>query len=185
MLQEWKFSDRGDRCSLPPNAIVLLLSNDRLAISEPNNPNGRSLQERRSQLNDEIFLLIAALELHCLLKIPDMSEPVQYVTNQQGERVGVLLDLNTYSRLANPLRLDEECLLGLSVDELKALASCKLAVADQTRLDDLVARNAGSLLCADEVAELDDLLAKSDQLTILKTRARYTLKCWEEGTTAA
>jgi hypothetical protein len=48
-----------------------------------------------------------------------------------------------------------------------------------------VARNAESLLCADEVAQLDDLLAKADRLTILKTRARYTLKCLEEGTTAA
>jgi hypothetical protein len=28
-------------------------------------------------------------------------------------------------------------------------------------------------------------LAKTDQLTILKTRARYTLKCLEQGTTAA
>jgi hypothetical protein len=114
-----------------------------------------------------------------------MPKPVQYLTNESGERVGVLLDWNTYSRLANPLELDEECLVGLSVDELKALASCKLAVAEQTRLDDLVARNAESLLCTDEAAELDDLLAKADQLTILKTRARYTLKCLEEGTTAA
>jgi hypothetical protein len=48
-----------------------------------------------------------------------------------------------------------------------------------------VTRNAESLLCADEVAELDELLAKTDQLTILKTRARYTLKCLEQGTTAA
>ena len=114
-----------------------------------------------------------------------MSELVQYVTNQQGERVGVLLDWHTYSRLVNPLALDEECLLGLSVDDLKALASCKLAVAEQTCLDDLVARNAESLLGADEVAQLDDLLAKADRLTILKTRARYTLKCLEEGKTAA
>jgi hypothetical protein len=114
-----------------------------------------------------------------------MSELVQYVTNQQGERVGVLLDWHTYSRLVNPLGLDEECLFGLSVDELKALASCKLAVAEQTHLDNLVTRNAESLLCADEVAQLDDLLAKADRLTILKTRARYTLKCLEEGTTAA
>lgn len=114
-----------------------------------------------------------------------MSKPVQYVTNEQGERVGVLLDWNTYSRLANSLELDEECLVGLSVDELKALASCKLAVSDQTRLDDLVSRNAASLLCTDEVAELDDLLAKADQLTILKTRARYTLKCLEKGKTTA
>ncbi|MCU0542717.1 MAG: hypothetical protein MUE44_11050 [Oscillatoriaceae cyanobacterium Prado104] len=114
-----------------------------------------------------------------------MSELVQYVTNQQGERVGVLLDWQTYSRLANPLGLDKEFLLGLNVDDLKALASCKLAAAEQTHLDDLVARNAELLLSADEVAELDDLLALADRLTIIKTRARYTLKCLEEGTTAA
>ena len=114
-----------------------------------------------------------------------MSEQVQYITNQQGERVGVLLDWHTYSQLANPLALDEECLVGLSVDELKALASCKLAVADQTHLDDLVVRNAESSLCADEVAELDDFLVKADQLTILKTRARYTLKCLSKVITTA
>ena len=113
-----------------------------------------------------------------------MSESVQYVTNEQGERVGVLLDFNTYARFS-PLLLDEEYLVGLSIDELQALASCKLALADQTRLNDLVARNAESLLCANEVAELDGLLVKADQLTILKTRAHYTLKCLEQGTTAA
>ncbi len=114
-----------------------------------------------------------------------MSKPVQYITNEQGERIGVLLDWNTYARIANPLGLDDECLVGLSVDELKALASCKLAVAEQNRLDDLVAKNAQSLLSADELAELDELLGKADQLTIIKTRARYTLKCLSEGTTAA
>ncbi len=115
----------------------------------------------------------------------DMSEPVQYITNQQGERVGVLLDWQTYARFSQLLVLDEECLGGLSLDELEALASCKLALADQARLDDLVARNAESLLHPDEVAELDHLLIKADQLTILKTRARYTLKCLAGGTTAA
>jgi hypothetical protein len=114
-----------------------------------------------------------------------MSKPVEYLTNEQGERVGVLLDWNTYSQLANPFGLDEDYLVGLSADELKALASCQLALVEQTRLDDLLARNTESLLCADEVAELDELLAKADQLTILKTRARYTLKCLEQGTTAA
>lgn len=113
-----------------------------------------------------------------------MSEPVQYVTNEAGERVGVLLDLNTYDRLANS-SMDEECLVGLSVDELNALATCKLAVADRSRLDDLVMRNAESSLSSTETAELDDLLAKADQLTILKTRARYTLKRLGEATTAA
>jgi hypothetical protein len=129
--------------------------------------------------------IIAIIKKNCLPSIHDMSELVQYVTNQQGERVGVLLDWQTYSRLANPLGLDKEFLLGLNVDDLKALASCKLAAAEQTHLDDLVARNAELLLSADEVAELDDLLALADRLTIIKTRARYTLKCLEEGTTAA
>jgi len=51
-----------------------------------------------------------------------MSEQVRYITNEQGERVGVLLDLDVYNRLANPLTLDEECLIGLNSDELQALA---------------------------------------------------------------
>jgi hypothetical protein len=114
-----------------------------------------------------------------------MSQPLQYLTNEQGERVGVLLDWNTYAKLANPLGLDEECLVGLSIDELKALASCKLAVVEQIHLDDLVSRNTESLLDTNEIAELDDLLAKADRLTILKTRARYTLKCLEQSTRAA
>ena len=114
-----------------------------------------------------------------------MSELVKYVTNEQGERIGVLVDWTTYTRFAQLLEMDEEYLHGLSMDELKALASCKLALVDQTRLDDLVARNTRSLLGGDEVAELDDLLAKADQLTILKTRAQYTIKCLDNGTTAA
>jgi hypothetical protein len=114
-----------------------------------------------------------------------MSQPLQYLTNEQGERVGVLLDWNTYARLANPLGLDEECLVGLSVDELTALASCKLAMAEQAHLDELVSRNTSSLLSTDEIAELDDLLAKADRLTILKTRARYTLKYLEQSAAAA
>jgi hypothetical protein len=125
---------------------------------------------------------VATIESLCILSLRAMSEPVQYVTNGQGERVGVLLDWNTYAQFSHLLAGDEECLMGLSIDELQALASCKLALADQTRLDDLVARNAESLLQADEVAELDNLLQKVDQLTILKTRARYTLKGLERGT---
>jgi hypothetical protein len=97
------------------------------------------------------------------------------------------MDWNTYSRLTNslPLGMDEECLVGLTVDELKALASCKLAVTEQAHLDDLVSRNTESLLGTDEIAELDDLLAKADRLTILKTRARYTIKCLEQSIAVA
>jgi hypothetical protein len=127
----------------------------------------------------------ATLESCCHLSIPAMSELLQYVTNELGERVGVLLDWNTYVRLSQAPGLDEDYLVGLSVDELQALASCKLALADQARLDNLVARNSESLLCDDEITELDDLLAKADRLTILKTRARYTLNYLKGDTTAA
>jgi hypothetical protein len=112
-----------------------------------------------------------------------MSEQVHYITNEQGERVGVLLDLETYHRLANPLALDEECLIGISRDELQALADSKLAPAAQNQLDDLLVRNAESQLSADEVANLDHLLAQVDRLTILKTRARYTLHRLETSAT--
>lgn len=114
-----------------------------------------------------------------------MSEQVRYITNEQGERVGVLLDLEAYNRLTNPLVLDEECLIGLSRDELQALADSMLAPTAQNQLDDMLIRNAESQLSADEVANLDRLLAQVDQLTILKTRARYTLHCLETLATVA
>lgn len=104
-----------------------------------------------------------------------MFEQVRYVTNEQGERVGVLLDLEAYDRLANSLALDAECLTGLSKAEMQALAESILAPKAQAHLNDLLARNAETQLCADEIAELDRLVAQVDQLTILKTRARYTL----------
>ncbi|MBE9210695.1 hypothetical protein IQ244_30175 [Nostoc sp. LEGE 06077] len=37
-----------------------------------------------------------------------MSDSVQYVTNQDGERVGVLLDLATYQQLTNSSLADNE-----------------------------------------------------------------------------
>ncbi|WP_258169694.1 hypothetical protein [Nostoc sp. 'Peltigera membranacea cyanobiont' N6] len=46
-----------------------------------------------------------------------MSDSVQYVTNAQGDKVGVLLDLETYQQLTN-LSIDPELLIGLSQDEL-------------------------------------------------------------------
>ncbi len=71
---------------------------------------------------------------------------------------------------------DEMQLLSdLSHEELEALADSLLAPAAQNRLNDLLERNAASQLSSLEQQELDGLLAKVDQLTILKTRARYTL----------
>ncbi len=70
---------------------------------------------------------------------------------------------------------DTQLLIGLSHDELEALADSLLAPAAQERLDELLERNSESRLSSVEQQELDRLLAKVDQLTILKTRARYTL----------
>lgn len=106
-----------------------------------------------------------------------MPESVRYITNESGERVGVMLDLDVYQRLANPLALDADCLVGLSVDELRALANSKLSTAEQAHLDNLIARNTESQLSSDEVTQLDRLLADADYLMVLKARARYTLKC--------
>ena len=70
---------------------------------------------------------------------------------------------------------DSELLIGLSDDELEALADSMLAPSAQARLDELLALAAEEPLSDEEQAELDRLLNKVDQLTILKTRARYTL----------
>ena len=70
---------------------------------------------------------------------------------------------------------DSDLLTGLSVEELEALADSLLAPSAQARLDNLLMRRKEGPLSVDEESELDRLLRKSDQLTILKTRARYTL----------
>ncbi len=111
-----------------------------------------------------------------------MSEQARYITNEHGERVGVLLDLETYNWLTQASSLDTECLIGLDRAELLALAESMLAPAAQARLDGLLAHNAESQLSEDELAQLDRLLAQVDHLTLLKTRARYTLKSLENLT---
>lgn len=105
-----------------------------------------------------------------------MSEAMQYITNQQGERVGVLLDLETYHRLANSAASDEELLTGLSLEELQALANSQLASVEETQLGELLTQNAEGQLSADDAATLDRLLTQVDNLNILKTRAKYTLQ---------
>ncbi|MCG6137542.1 MAG: hypothetical protein MET45_23400 [Nostoc sp. LLA-1] len=105
-----------------------------------------------------------------------MSDSIQYVTNQNGERVGVLLDLATYQNLTNSSVEDSEILTGLSLDELQALAASMLSPKSQVELNNLLERNAENLLSAEEKSTLESLLAQIDQLNILKTRAKYTLK---------
>jgi len=77
-----------------------------------------------------------------------------------------------------------ELLTSLSDAELEALANSSLAPASQDRLDELLAQNAENELDESGQAELECLLARVDQLTIVKTRARYTLRQQAEATGA-
>ena len=104
-----------------------------------------------------------------------MSNTRRYIINEQGECIGVLLDLEEYQQLIRLSLPDAELLVGLSEDELQALAHSSLAPAEQDRLDDLLAQNADGQLSETDQVALDHLLHYVDQLTILKTRARYTL----------
>ena len=104
-----------------------------------------------------------------------MGRDLQYVTDQDGQRVAVRSPLEDYCTLASHSPPDPEMLLGLSGAELQALADSKLAPSEQARLDELLVRNADHRLSVEEEAELDSILAKVDQLTVLKTRARYTM----------
>lgn len=105
-----------------------------------------------------------------------MNREVQYITTEEGEQVGVLIDMDLYRRLVASERDDPELLLELTEEELRALAESKLAPVHQARLDELLVRQKQETLSAEEAAELDQLLAQVDQLNILKTRARYTLR---------
>jgi hypothetical protein len=73
------------------------------------------------------------------------------------------------------MSVDPEMLTSLSVAELGALAEGLLVPARQARLDHLLANNGEGSLSVQERRELDRLLELVDQLTLLKTRARYTL----------
>ena len=79
------------------------------------------------------------------------------------------------------MSFDPELLTDLSHAELEALADGVLAPSAQARLDDLLERQPGGTLTDDELGELDALLRRVDQLTILKTRARYTLHSQNVG----
>ena len=110
---------------------------------------------------------------------------IQYVVDEQGKQVAVLLDMVEYKRLTTQITAEAELLVGLNQAELQALAESMLAPIAQTRLTELLADNRTRALLPTEITELDHLLAQVDQLTILKTRARYTLNQQIALTTAA
>lgn len=99
---------------------------------------------------------------------------VQYITNEEGSRVSVVLDLDTYRQLTASSQ-DSELLVNVSYEELLALAETALSTETQAQLDELLARNTKNQLSTSELDQLDSLLARIDNLNILKTRARYTL----------
>ncbi|MFZ4676800.1 MAG: hypothetical protein ACOYM4_14115 [Nodosilinea sp.] len=104
-----------------------------------------------------------------------MVQDVRYVTDESGKRVSVLLDLATYHRLM-ATHNDPELLTSLSNDELVALAESALSLDTQSQLHDLLSRNAEGELLADDLTILDQLLARVDDLNLLKARAHYTLE---------
>ena len=73
---------------------------------------------------------------------------------------------------------DSRCLSGLNVKELRALSDCQLSVMEQERLNDLLDRNSNGGLLVAESTELEQLVEQVDQLSLLKTRAQYTLHYW-------
>ncbi len=99
---------------------------------------------------------------------------LQYITDQRGEKVGVVLDMATYNHLV--ANIDSELIQGLSIPELETLAEIKLATESQQQLSEMLAHNAENKLSDRELASLDLLLMKVDHLNVLKTRARYTLR---------
>jgi hypothetical protein len=71
--------------------------------------------------------------------------------------------------------LEDELLVGLSLDELQALAEGILAPTAQAQLGTFLNRNAEQQLSVDENLTLDRRLSQVDQVNVLKTRTRYTL----------
>ena len=103
-----------------------------------------------------------------------MADP-RFVTNAQGERVGVLLDLETYEQMLEG-KADPEVLLGMSEVELMALAGSELSPGQQQQLGSLQEKSSEQVLSEDETERLDSVLEQIDYLNILKARARYTLQ---------
>ena len=67
-------------------------------------------------------------------------------------------------------------LIGFSHDELQALADAVVAADHQQALQELLDKNKQGNLTSQEEQRLDALLAESDRVALLKTRALYTLK---------
>jgi hypothetical protein len=63
----------------------------------------------------------------------------------------------------------------VSTEGLTALADMALAPKNQSKLDDLLSRNAEGEISVEELQELDLLLKKIDELNLVKARAAVVL----------
>lgn len=102
--------------------------------------------------------------------------PVKYITEEDGQRVGVVLNWEDYQNLRARFPEDPDLLPGLNEEELRALAEGMLSPQHQERLHELLERNRNQSLTDEEMQELDRLLERVDLLNILKARATLTLQ---------
>ena len=100
-----------------------------------------------------------------------LPTPTQYISDENGHTVGVILSYEEYQQWQDPNTLP-----GLSTEDLELLAEGMLSSQYQTRLSELLAKNKSEKLSDTESAELDALLERIDQMNILKARAHYTLQ---------
>ncbi len=71
--------------------------------------------------------------------------------------------------------MPNEVSLTVTTNGLTALADMALAPKNQSRLDDLLAKNVEGKLSAEETKELDLLLTQVDELNLVKARAAAAL----------
>ena len=71
--------------------------------------------------------------------------------------------------------MPDEISLMVSTEGLTALADMALAPKNQSKLDDLLSRNAEGEISVEELQELDLLLKKIDELNLVKARAAVAL----------
>ena len=77
--------------------------------------------------------------------------------------------------------MPNEVSLLVSASGLIAMADMAIAPKNQSKLDELLSRNADGALTADETQELDLLLKKIDELNLVKARAAVALHQLKTG----
>ncbi len=102
--------------------------------------------------------------------------PIQYLTDENGQRRGVVLSLDDYQNFQTNFHPDPDLLMGLNKAELQMLAHGMLSIRYQKRLSRLLHLNRTNILSRREQNELNRLLEYIDLMNILKTRAKYTLQ---------